>query len=91
MNLQITSRARSKLQEYLDNSALSAPLAAIVRIAEPEGMLEPKWEVGFYEAGKVPSEWNILVADINVNVDPYWHHWLNGKTIDYEEDKFTIC
>lgn len=89
MDLQLTDRARSALCSYIDRSGLKSACAAIVRVAKPKGS-DPEWELVLYEKERLPQEWNVAVSGININIDPYWHAMLMGKTIDYIDDSFRI-
>lgn len=89
ITLNITEGAKAKLLGYLRDSSLNAPLTAIVRIAGYDDA-HAQWSIGFYEQHQVPNEWNVQVAGIDINIDPYWQPLLDGKTIDYIDNTFKV-
>lgn len=67
ISLHITRVAKEQLLAYLKNSGLISPLTAIVREAGTDDA-HAQWDIGFYERGKVPEEWNVIASGIEINI-----------------------
>lgn len=93
IKITVTDQAKAKLADYIkiamESDRYRSLLPAVLRVAGTDDA-HAEWDIGFYERGKVPEEWNIIASGIEINIDPYWQPLLDGKTIDYIDNKFKI-
>lgn len=48
------------------------------------------WMIGFYEKRRIVADWLTVLDGVQFYVDPTYLPKLDGKTLDYVDDKFTV-
>lgn len=89
--MMLTDRAKTKIVSHLKKSELVDPVAAILWASDLGGV-NSGWTVGFYERAQIrmATEWIVVCDNIEFFIDPSDRPKIDGKTLDYVDEKFRI-
>lgn len=87
-NFTFTDRAKKKIADQLTASGLSTPILGVVWTGL--NYEKGEWIVGYYEKNQVSREGIALVGGVEIFTDPFDHSKLEGKTLDYVDNKFKV-